>query len=395
MKEPDIRESSTPFASVPDFGGSSCAPERIAFSVEVQTHDKRRIRLMGLRMPNEGRQPLILWPGFYQNGFCYDLRPNGGSLAAYLWAEGFDIWIIHSRGTGGSSGRWHSCSLDDFAASDIPAVIEYVAQRHTQKPIYVGHSQGGNTALMSLMGACKLPDGTVFLSDEHAEARQSKLKALVTLGSFLDFTFSKQSSLQDFALNGVVLKLFGQRLSIITPRLLLKLTGILTFIPIPVALKLRRRLLTKRSLRILLAPLTLSLNFLSRLKVWEFLYHISNVSDAARRYLFYRTLDGTFSRILAQHYRAVRDGAMWSFDRSVNYSASYHRLWLPVSFVSMELDSLADPLMMKETMFTAVSSSRKFYAEWEGQGHEDFFMRPEYFPQALEAILKVCRDSAS
>jgi pimeloyl-ACP methyl ester carboxylesterase len=390
LKETDVRECSTASASVPDVGASSCAPERIAFSVEVETHDKRRVRLMGLRMPNEGRQPLILWPGFYQNGFVYDLRPNGGSLAEYLWVQGFEVWIIHSRGTGGSSGRWHSCSLDDFAASDIPAVIEYVAQRNTRKPIYVGHSQGGNTALMSLMGACKLVDGTVFLSDEHAEARQSKLKALVTLGSFLDFTFSKRSSLQDFAQKGVVLNLFGRRLHIINSSLLLKLTGILTFIPIPVGLTLRQKMLARRSLRMLLAPLTLTLNFFSRLTVWEFLYHIPNVSDADRRYLFYKTLDATFWRILAQHYRAVKEGAMWSFDRSVNYSASYHRLWLPVSFVSMELDSLADPLMMKEAMFKAVSSSEKSYAEWEGQGHEDFFMRPEYFPQALEAIRKVC-----
>ena len=41
-------------------------------------------------------------------------------------------------------------------------------------------------------------------------------------------------------------------------------------------------------------------------------------------------------------------------------------------------------------MFDAVSSTEGFYTEWVGQGHEDFFMNPEYFPEALEVIRKVC-----
>ena len=81
---------------------------------------------------------------------------------------------------------------------------------------------------------------------------------------------------------------------------------------------------------------------------------------------------------------------MLSFDGNVNYSANYHRLKLPVSFASMEFDALADPVKMKESMFDAVSSSEKFYTEWMGQGHEDFFMNPEYFSEALAVIRKVC-----
>ena len=81
---------------------------------------------------------------------------------------------------------------------------------------------------------------------------------------------------------------------------------------------------------------------------------------------------------------------MWSFDRSVNYSANYHRLWLPVSFVSMEFDSLADPVMMERSMFAAIASERKSFTVWSGQGHEDFFMKASYFQQVLRAIENVC-----
>jgi pimeloyl-ACP methyl ester carboxylesterase len=364
--------------------------QRVRFSVPVTAYDGSDITLNGYHMPNEGQQPVILWPGFYQNGFCFDLIENGGSLAEYLWRNGLDLWVIHSRGTGGSDGRRMFCALDDFAASDIPAVIDYVARKSRRKPVYLGHSQGGNTALMSLMGACKRSDGRVVLSDEESEARQSSLKALVTLGSFLDFTFSKPSSLQDFVRNGVIVNFFGKRVRIIKSSLILKMLQILNFFPIPVSYTFRERMLVSRYLRILLAPLTIILNVCARLGIWEFLYHIPNVGDDARRYLFYRTQEGTFWGILAQHYRAIAGGAMLSFDGNVNYSENYHRLRLPVSFVSMELDALADAVKMKEAMFDAVSSSEKFYTEWIGQGHEDFFMNPEYFPGALAVIRKVC-----
>ena len=380
--------SPQPVASV----GTTPMPrlQRVPFSVAVTTYDGRQITLNGYRIANEGMQPVILWPGFYQNGFCFDLIPNGGSLAEYLWRNGLDLWVVHSRGTGGSTGRGLFCSLDDYAAFDIPMVIDYVAERVGTKPMYVGHSQGGNTALMSLMGACKRPDGTVSLSDEQAVVRQSKLKALVTLGSFLDFTFSKRSSVQDFVKKGVIITIFGKSLRIVKSSLILKVIHLLNFFPIPVSYRLREKMLAKRYLRILLTPLTIILNFCATLRVWEFLYHIPNVGEEARRYLFYRTQEGTFWGILAQHYQAIAGGAMLSYDRNVNYSANYHRLRLPVSFASMELDALADPVKMKESMFDAVSSSEKFYTEWVGQGHEDFFMNPKYFPEALEAVRKVC-----
>jgi hypothetical protein len=74
----------------------------------------------------------------------------------------------------------------------------------------------------------------------------------------------------------------------------------------------------------------------------------------------------------------------------MNYSASYHRLALPVSLVAMELDTLADPAMMKNSMYERLASKKKFYAEWKQMGHEDHFMNPAYFPLVLAAVAKVC-----
>ena len=57
---------------------------RVPSSVAVTTYNGSHITLNVFRIPNEGMQPVILWPGFYQNGFCFDLLPHGGSLAEYL-----------------------------------------------------------------------------------------------------------------------------------------------------------------------------------------------------------------------------------------------------------------------------------------------------------------------
>jgi len=361
-------------------------PETAPFGIRIRTYRGETFVLRGYRMPAFDRQPLILWPGFFQNGFVYDLEPGRVSLAEYLWRQGFDLWIIHSRGTASSGGRGTSVCLDDYAAEEIPAVIDFVAANTGRRPIYVGHSQGGITAILSMMGAVRTREGGTILSDDQARRRQESLKGLVTIGSFPDFNFSRNSGLKDFALHGLSLDLFGRRLRIVSGTTLLALLSVLSFVPVPVPRSIREDIVGRRLHAVLFAPLTLLLDFAARLGLWEFLYHIPNVDDASRRRLFYRTMDGTFHGILTQFFRTVRDGAMRSFDRSVNYSAEYHRLRLPVSFVSMEFDSLADPVTLGRAMFASVSSTIKFHTVWRGMGHEDHFMNPNYFPHVLEAI---------
>ena len=65
-----------------------------------------------------------------------------------------------------------------------------------------------------------------------------------------------------------------------------------------------------------------------RLPFWEFLYHIPNVTVAARRQVLFATIDGTFTGILEQYYRAIHDSAMRSSDGTINYSNEYGRLRL-------------------------------------------------------------------
>jgi len=364
-------------------------PAHVPFSIHFKTYKNKRIHLNGFHIPNKGKQPLILWPGLFQNGFVYHLIPGETSLAEYLWSNGFDIFVIHSRGTCGSGGIWSHTSMDNYAASDIPAVIDYVNRHTGQKPIYLGHSQGGITAIISMMGVQISPDGLVTLSDKLAQERQVKLKGLVTIGSFPDLKVGENKWLKNLVEDGIKVKIFGKSITILTTRMLLFLTKCFIYLPMPVGMKLRHALLEKKYLKILLAPIYFLLNVASRLKLWEFLYHIPNVSNKARRYLFYRTMDGTFFGILNQFHRAARDQVMMSYDKNVYYNENYHRLTLPVSFLGMELDFLADAAKMEEHLFTSVSSKKKYFMMVKDKGHEDFFMNSNYFPWVLEAIKKV------
>ncbi|MBS1913326.1 MAG: alpha/beta fold hydrolase [Bacteroidetes bacterium] len=359
---------------------------REQFDIPATTFNGKPFTLRAVRLANAGRIPLILWEGFYQNGIFFDVMPGSGSIAEYLHANGYDVWILNSRGNGGSTGTHFFASMDDFAAIDIPTVIAFVTAKAGRRPVYVGHSQGGNTALMSMMGACKKPDGEVYLSDTEARARQESLLALVTLGSYLDFTFSKPSSLQQFVRQGVVLTLFGRKFHIISSDGILKILHILKRIPVPVPLALREAMVNSKALRIILFPLTLILNFVSLMKTWEFLYHIPNVSREARLRLFYRTMQSTYWGILYQYQQAVKFEKMMSVDKRVNYSRHYPAVTLPISVVTMEYDTLADAEQTRVVMFPKLGSREKYFTEWMGQGHEDFVMNPDYFHQLTDAI---------
>ena len=362
---------------------------KMNYDIPVKTFDGKLFTLRAVRLTNENKQPLILWEGFYQNGIFFDIKTDNGSIAEFLYNNDYDVWIIDSRGNGSSTGGNYSTSMDDFAALDIPSVISFVSDKTEMKPIYIGHSQGGNTALMSMMGACKHEDGKVYLSDEETSKRQSALKALITLGSYLDFTFSSPSSLQEFVKNGVIIKLFGKKFNVISTTSILNLLKIFKRLPVPVPLSLRQAMITNSMLRILLFPLTIILNIVSTSSIWSFLYHIPNVSKDARRQIFWCTMQATYWGILAQYQRAVLNEKMISLDGNINYSENYHKIKLPIAVVVMEYDTLADHIETKNVMFPQIGSEQKIFFEWTQQGHEDFVMNPQYFHQLLDVIKKI------
>jgi alpha-beta hydrolase superfamily lysophospholipase len=101
--------------------------------------------------------PVLLLHGLAQNLNGWDLPVEGHSLARYLSARGFDVWLGNFRGHGrmphrsGDGAR--PARVDDFGVLDVPAMIERVRRVTRRRPLIVAHSMGGAATLIHLQGA--------------------------------------------------------------------------------------------------------------------------------------------------------------------------------------------------------------------------------------------------
>ncbi|MFN7974377.1 MAG: alpha/beta fold hydrolase [Acidobacteriota bacterium] len=112
---------------------------------------------LAMKRYKSGGTPVILCHGIVQNQACMDLAVPGSSLAVYLADHGYDVWDAnlrsHGKGTykSGSSGNW-DWSIDEFAAFDVPAIVNKVKSATGKKPFWIGHSMGGMVAYGYLQG---------------------------------------------------------------------------------------------------------------------------------------------------------------------------------------------------------------------------------------------------
>ena len=91
--------------------------------------------------------PVLLVHGMGANHYNYDFREEV-SLAAYLQAEGWDVWVVGLRGDPGSEPaekrQEKVYTFDEFAAHDLPAAVDRVLELTGEEQVgWVGHSMGG------------------------------------------------------------------------------------------------------------------------------------------------------------------------------------------------------------------------------------------------------------
>ena len=362
-----------------------------SYSIPVKTFDGNSFIINTNRFPNEGKQAYIFYPGFFQDADFWSIDPKD-SFAKFLQSKGIDVWLIDPRGTGDSGGAEYHTDLDDFADSDLSAIIDFISNKINAKPVLVGHSQGGITSLMHLMGAVKSDNGSVSISEQVAEERQSKLKGLVTLGSFPNMTYPKDrepAPMQIIANKGFQISVFGKTFTLIKTQTIINFISKRIHLPVPPSIKLRRKMIKYPILQILLFPVTIFCNIVAYNKTWDALYYRKTVTKKERKYLFYNTIDASFTGIIMQFYYAVKHGQMWSADLKVNYSDNYHLVKLPASIVGMEYDMIENADEMKKHMYSAIASKEKVFTLWKNQGHENFVMNPKFFEEAYQSISKV------
>jgi pimeloyl-ACP methyl ester carboxylesterase len=102
---------------------------------------------LSLRHHGGNGPPVLLVHGMSANHYNWDYRDDI-SLASYLRARGWDVWVPELRGDPGSVAPSLSAarnySFDDHARYDLPAIVDTVlAATHTNRLYWVGHSMGG------------------------------------------------------------------------------------------------------------------------------------------------------------------------------------------------------------------------------------------------------------
>ncbi|KAK4492823.1 hypothetical protein RD792_000148 [Penstemon davidsonii] len=123
---------------------------------QVTTRDGYILSLQNIPFGQSGkgpgeRPPVLLQHGVLMDAITWLLNPPEQSLACLLADNGFDVWLVSTRGT--KYSRTHTSlspddvafwdwSWDELAAYDLPATFQYVYDQTGQKLHYVGHSMG-------------------------------------------------------------------------------------------------------------------------------------------------------------------------------------------------------------------------------------------------------------
>jgi len=132
-------------------------------------------------------QPVILLHGEYSNrGFW--LSQQGDGLARYLLEQGFDVWMMDMRGHGMSPRNhdYRNNNIERFALFDIPAVTEFVNEKTSVAPAWVGHASGGVTIASAVAGRVlntQNCSGMVLLAAQAVRRPVSQWIPFVTLAA--------------------------------------------------------------------------------------------------------------------------------------------------------------------------------------------------------------------
>lgn len=94
---------------------------------------------------------MLLVHGLGSNRFDLDCPDDRYSLARYLHADGFDVWLVELRGAGASNHRLKKAvrgfTIDDYIEHDLPAALRLIEDETGETAVHwVGHSLGGTLA---------------------------------------------------------------------------------------------------------------------------------------------------------------------------------------------------------------------------------------------------------
>ena len=282
--------------------------------IHVKTEDGWDLALHHYQPPADVPRrgvPLIICHGISSNRYNWDISEEV-SFPRYIAAQGFDVYMLELRGSGASekpgwfSEKSYEYSFDDYVVYDLPAAIDFVAERSpTGKVQWVGHSMG-----------------TMVMYAYLQRQGDAKIQSVLAVGSPPKLFDGNQSLSLGLSLFPVVDWFYRE-----LPAALIAGLGA------PVAHPGWT------------APMHV---------VWNY----DNISPSVARAASAHAVDNLSSGVVRQLVGSPDNGEFRSMDGRFNYTQGLSSIEVPIFFVVGALDQLAPPTTMLKA-YRSVSSDHK------------------------------------
>ncbi len=148
--------------------------------------------------PQTSGVPVLLIHGLSQNDRIWDSPVASYNFAKFLHSQGFDVWIANLRGAGTTGYRSdqpvgaHHWTVDDYAAFDIPAIVDRVtALRSGQKPFVIVHSLSAWALEGFFAGLSPDENGRFRANPARGRLNQAKLRGVITIAGIYNVWWRK------------------------------------------------------------------------------------------------------------------------------------------------------------------------------------------------------------
>ena len=119
---------------------------------EIDAGDGVPVRLTVYPLAKATRPPVLMIHGYSASGTTFAHPALPCSLAAYLWQQGAEPWIVDLRSSCGMATAQQPWTFEDMAHRDIPQAVDFVWRANGKRPIdVVSHCMGSAMTAMALL----------------------------------------------------------------------------------------------------------------------------------------------------------------------------------------------------------------------------------------------------
>ncbi|MEX2328037.1 MAG: alkaline phosphatase D family protein, partial [Pseudomonadales bacterium] len=100
--------------------------EQYPLTVKAAEDDANEAPILLSRYQRRGARPLMLLHGYSASGTTFAHEALRPSFAAYLWHQGWDVWVVDLRSSAGLASSTRAWTFEEIANADIPLAVDHI-----------------------------------------------------------------------------------------------------------------------------------------------------------------------------------------------------------------------------------------------------------------------------